>query len=713
VLSTAVRRMQLASSIGLQEAPRSRLAGWLVALVLLAGGCSSHRDASDQSDANAARRRNRTNAAGQGGSGGAAGRTTNAGSGSTLTGRAGAGQDEPEPTACADVANACDEPSALCMADTLVTCAKDANGCLVSTRRNCARGGTNFCDDSLSPPDCAVDPCAVLPDACANEGRSCAGTTLVDCARDADGCLVATRTECASASGKNACGGTPAECTFNPCRDAEGWPKADVCASPADTCAGDYWVHCVADSDGCSIATRTDCTRESGKNKCDATAEPPACGFDPCKGVTNCLTAGKSCDGVHLVECAPNPAGCLVKTTTDCTRGETVAESCDASSGTPICSTCSDAAGCAGKVEGDTACDGNVFQRCSDIDGDTCLNTVRKDCGANFTCDPDPARGCVFSGGDTCSSEVAAVLREPMSYGPFDTTGAGNEYSGYTCPGLIFGLQATSPDLLFAADVEPRSVVTISLSAPTGFAGDNATLVVLTRCGDDSANASSTAEASCRSVPSSSVTYTNESESATRVYVVVDANRVNNADSVGTFGLTVDSRPLLCGDGKRDGSEACDDGNIASGDGCTPACTGEMGFSCTSSNPSICTKRPTDGVCANVLCPELPGDVPANTQTCCTSDQRCGVAYGLFYGAGCFVRDQPGADDDTCPDESSIFPPLIPALNGCCRADNTCGLTVLSGAGCVERTQAWANMVDGIGSFLYGGPLAGIPCGSE
>jgi cysteine-rich repeat protein len=704
--------MFLASCIGLLEAPRPRLAGWLVALattLTIAAGCSNHRDLGDQSDSNAARRRSRTNSAGDGGRGGTAGRPTNAGAGATLTGRPDAGEDAAD--ACAGLANACDEPSVLCMGDTLVTCAEDANGCLVTTRLNCARGGTNFCDDLLSPPACAVDPCAALPDACTNEGRSCAGTTLVDCARNAEGCLVAKRTDCASASGKNACGGAPADCTFNPCRDAQGQPKADVCARPDDSCAGDYWVHCVADSDGCAIATRTDCTREPGKNKCDATGKP-ACGFDRCRGVTNCLSAGKSCDGIHLVECAPNADGCLVTTTTDCTHGQTVAEACDSSSGTPMCSTCSDAGSCVGKVEGDTSCDGNVFQRCSDIDGDTCLNAVRKDCGTNFTCDPDPAQGCVFSGGDTCSSEVAAILREPMSYGPFDTAGAGNEYSGYTCPGLFFGLQATSPDLLFAVDVEPRSVVTISLSAPSGFAGDGATLVVLTRCGDDSTNASGAAEASCRSVSSSSVTYPNEQDSATRVYVVVDANRANNADNVGTFGLTLDSRPLLCGDGTRDGSEACDDGNIVSGDGCTPGCIGEMGFSCTSSNPSICTKRPTDGVCANVVCPELPGGATANTQTCCTSDQRCGVASGVFYGASCLVRDQPGKDDESCPDEQSIFPPLIPALNGCCRPDNTCGL-VLSGAGCVERTQAWSNMLDGFGSFLYGGPFPRVTCSSE
>ena len=45
-----------------------------------------------------------------------------------------------------------------------------------------------------------------------------------------------------------------------------------------------------------------------------------------------------------------------------------------------------------------------------------------------------------------------------------------------------------------------------------------------------------------------------------------------------------------CGNGQKDGSEGCDDGNSNNGDGCSSTCSVENGYSCDSSSPSICTK---------------------------------------------------------------------------------------------------------------------------
>ena len=46
---------------------------------------------------------------------------------------------------------------------------------------------------------------------------------------------------------------------------------------------------------------------------------------------------------------------------------------------------------------------------------------------------------------------------------------------------------------------------------------------------------------------------------------------------------------IACGDGIVDGSEQCDDGNTARGDGCSATCTIESGWTC-SGQPSVCTR---------------------------------------------------------------------------------------------------------------------------
>ncbi len=57
----------------------------------------------------------------------------------------------------------------------------------------------------------------------------------------------------------------------------------------------------------------------------------------------------------------------------------------------------------------------------------------------------------------------------------------------------------------------------------------------------------------------------------TKLWLVVDGA----SGASGAFGLTAESRPIDCGDGHRDGTEACDDGNKSSGDGCSASCTVE------------------------------------------------------------------------------------------------------------------------------------------
>ncbi len=57
------------------------------------------------------------------------------------------------------------------------------------------------------------------------------------------------------------------------------------------------------------------------------------------------------------------------------------------------------------------------------------------------------------------------------------------------------------------------------------------------------------------------------------VYIVVDGR---SASVSGDFELTASFREVECGDGHRDADEACDDGNLAPGDGCSDACMVEL-----------------------------------------------------------------------------------------------------------------------------------------
>jgi cysteine-rich repeat protein len=276
------------------------------------------------------------------------------------------------------------------------------------------------------------------------------------------------------------------------------------------------------------------------------------------------------------------------------------------------------------------------------------------------------------------------------------------------CPGIgeIFPFVAQGADLLFSLDVPSGSVGTVDLTVLTGFTESPPYLMVLTSCDD----ATATAESTCSTISATNVSYTNETSATVRVYVSVDADGAGN---LGTFGLEVDVHPLGCGDGLLDGSEECDDANIFPDDGCTPACTLEEGYACTTASPSICTSRPDDMICGNVMCPPLPAGAIGGSQVCCTPQQRCGMAYPLLFGSGCVERDQEGEPSEECPDEESIF--LLPTLGGCCRPDGRCGLIApgAGGNGCVERAEQWRNMVDGFGALFYTGPFTTMSCGAD
>jgi cysteine-rich repeat protein len=67
----------------------------------------------------------------------------------------------------------------------------------------------------------------------------------------------------------------------------------------------------------------------------------------------------------------------------------------------------------------------------------------------------------------------------------------------------------------------------------------------------------------------------------------------SSGSGAGGSGGTGGAAPV-CGDGMVEMGEDCDDGNTAAGDGCSPTCAPETGYSCTGS-PSVCTAGCGDG----------------------------------------------------------------------------------------------------------------------
>ena len=117
-----------------------------------------------------------------------------------------------------------------------------------------------------------------------------------------------------------------------------------------------------------------------------------------------------------------------------------------------------------------------------------------------------------------------------------------------------------------------------------------------------------------------------------------------------------------CGDGIVLAPEACDDGNVGAGDGCSPSCRIEMGFKCSGS-PSVCTLATCgDGKMEGTEGCDDGNNVPfdgcsaecQNEPNCngeaCTS--RCGD--GLVIGEEC--DDGNTLDGDGCSKDCTIEP---------------------------------------------------------
>ncbi|MEZ4287734.1 MAG: BspA family leucine-rich repeat surface protein [Polyangiales bacterium] len=132
-----------------------------------------------------------------------------------------------------------------------------------------------------------------------------------------------------------------------------------------------------------------------------------------------------------------------------------------------------------------------------------------------------------------------------------------------------------------------------------------------------------------------------------------------------------------CGDGIIDDGEGCDDGNTDADDGCSDTCEVEGGFVCVN-EPSECTTAAA-GCTSNTEC-------DATTPVCDQSDSVCKVCIDSDSGDG--VDEGCNADAPQCETQNGVPVCALPAPN---TNTGTSGLTG-GGFGCaisVVQTNEW------------------------
>ena len=127
-----------------------------------------------------------------------------------------------------------------------------------------------------------------------------------------------------------------------------------------------------------------------------------------------------------------------------------------------------------------------------------------------------------------------------------------------------------------------------------------------------------------------------------------------------------------CRNGKREGSEACDDGNSDNGDGCSASCQVETGWQCAGDEPSSCTHVSTDaGVDAS---PRDGAAIDGSTSDRAGVDQiaadrpsldRAGTDHGTSDRVG---GDASGGDQPTVVDSDNDG--VADAFDNCPGMDN-------------------------------------------
>lgn len=142
--------------------------------------------------------------------------------------------------------------------------------------------------------------------------------------------------------------------------------------------------------------------------------------------------------------------------------------------------------------------------------------------------------------------------------------------------------------------------------------------------------------------------------------------------------------PAVCGNALVEASEACDDGNLDAGDGCSTTCTVEQGYTCDMASPSVCMDideclTGADSCDANAACTNTAGSFTCacnagyeGTGMLCTDIDECAAGTaGCDANATC--TNEPGSFSCACNEGYE-------GDGVTCTAVASCGNGVLDGA---------------------------------
>ncbi len=482
------------------------------------------------------------------------------------------------------------------------TCPADcADGQICGTGADCASG---VCTGNV----CQAPACG---DGVKNGSESdvdCGGTCPADCA---DGQICGTGADCASGV-----------CTGNVCQaPACGDGVKNGSESDVD-CGGTCPADC---ADGQICGTGADCA--SGVctgNVCQA----PACG----DGVKNGSESDVDCGGPCPADCAD---GQICGTGTDCASGVCTGNVCQA----PACGD-----GVKNGSETDVDCGGSCPVGCAD--GQICGTGV--DCTSGVctgnVCQAPACGDGIINGTETCE-DGNAVSGDCCSACTVEPQCSAESEPNETCPGpdtdgpftpSVGGAFPTEPGVLYQATIDPvadqdyfaftiPAMASVAIETFEGALPGSCpaidTLVYLygSDCITELASDDDDGLSTCSLIDPAA-------DAGARMLApgtyYVRVHEYQNDEIIPVYNVTV-KLTSLCGNGLIEAYEACDDGNLTVGDGCSDMCAEEAGFNCDNSvSPSVCV-------------PEVCGDGSVDAADQCDDGN---VAPGDGCSATCIVE---------------------------------------------------------------------------